>query len=195
MILSIHGKSPMSKASIILADYHRTRPIANELGTLASMKITKPAVVSESKLIGLWEDGGLALESEEELNVILDHMVHDGDGGRTTPMERIQAKSLESLGPEGSRIHAAMCKARLNLFLLTKCRPGLGWEVEDIWQQQKTLVVDEALSEMPEAKGFMQVREGQHQGYVPLADLEAMPKADKNYWPVREYVVWYANRM
>jgi len=113
--------------------------------------------VSESKLIGLWEDGGLALESEEELNVILDHMVHDGDGGRTTPMERIQAKSLESLGPEGSRIHAAMCKARLNLFLLTKCRPGLGWEVEDIWQEQKFLVVDEALSAMPEAKGFMAV--------------------------------------
>jgi len=42
---------------------------------------------------------------------------------------------------------------------------------------------------------MVQVREGQHQGYVPLADLEVMPKADKNHWPVREYVVWYANRM
>ena len=38
MILSIHGKSLVSKASLILADYHRTRPISNELGTLASEK-------------------------------------------------------------------------------------------------------------------------------------------------------------
>jgi hypothetical protein len=31
-------------------------------------------------------------------------------------------------------------------------------------------------------------------GHVPLCDLEVKPKADKNYWPVREYVVWFANR-
>ena len=31
-------------------------------------------------------------------------------------------------------------------------------------------------------------------GCIPLADLEVKPKADKNYWPVREYVVWFANR-
>jgi hypothetical protein len=42
---------------------------------------------------------------------------------------------------------------------------------------------------------LMHVMEGQHHGYVPLADLEVIPKADKSYWPVREYVVWYANRM
>ena len=31
-------------------------------------------------------------------------------------------------------------------------------------------------------------------GHLPLADLEVKPKTDKNYWPVREYVVWFANR-
>jgi hypothetical protein len=31
-------------------------------------------------------------------------------------------------------------------------------------------------------------------GEVPLCDLEVMPKTDGNYWPVREYVVWFANR-
>jgi Calcium binding len=31
-------------------------------------------------------------------------------------------------------------------------------------------------------------------GSVPLCDLEVKPKSDKNYWPVREYVVWFANR-
>ena len=30
-------------------------------------------------------------------------------------------------------------------------------------------------------------------GHLPLADLEVKPKTDKNYWPVREYVVWFAN--
>ena len=31
-------------------------------------------------------------------------------------------------------------------------------------------------------------------GYLPLQDLEVRPKDDPNYWPVREFVVWYANR-
>ena len=31
-------------------------------------------------------------------------------------------------------------------------------------------------------------------GAFPLQDLEVQPKTDPNYWPVREFVVWYANR-
>ncbi len=37
-------------------------------------------------------------------------------------------------------------------------------------------------------------REKGQTGYVPLADLEVKPKSDKNFWPAREYVVWFANR-
>jgi len=40
----------------------------------------------------------------------------------------------------------------------------------------------------------MKVREGIKKGRVPLADLEVTSKKDKNFWPVREYVVWFANR-
>ena len=31
-------------------------------------------------------------------------------------------------------------------------------------------------------------------GVLPLQDLEVRPKTDSNYWPVREFAVWYANR-
>lgn len=41
---------------------------------------------------------------------------------------------------------------------------------------------------------IVQAREGRRKGHVPLCDLEVTPKDDKNYWPVREYVVWFANR-
>lgn len=44
-------------------------------------------------------------------------------------------------------------------------------------------------------RGIMaEVREKNLTGSVPLSDLEAKPKTDKNYWPVREYAVWFANR-
>ncbi len=39
-----------------------------------------------------------------------------------------------------------------------------------------------------------QAREGRRKGYVPLCDVEVTSKKNKNYWPVREYVVWFANR-
>ncbi len=37
-------------------------------------------------------------------------------------------------------------------------------------------------------------KEGRRKGHAPLCDLEVTDKADSNYWPVREYVVWFANR-
>jgi len=40
----------------------------------------------------------------------------------------------------------------------------------------------------------IRVKEGSRKGWVPLADLEVISKEDPNYWPVREYVVWYANQ-
>ena len=31
-------------------------------------------------------------------------------------------------------------------------------------------------------------------GYVPLSDLQVTSKSNSNFWPVREYVVWFANQ-
>ncbi len=46
-----------------------------------------------------------------------------------------------------------------------------------------------------EMYGFIvQTKEGRRTGYAPLCDVEVVSKEDKNYWPVREYVVWFANR-
>jgi hypothetical protein len=38
------------------------------------------------------------------------------------------------------------------------------------------------------------VKQGNQKGWVPLADLEVASKSDPNYWAVREYAVWFANR-
>jgi hypothetical protein len=75
----------MSNTSPFLDDYRRVRPIQRQLGTLASKKIGKPAIESEAKMIGLWRQGSLVLEAEEELNTLFDHLVHDGNGGPSTP--------------------------------------------------------------------------------------------------------------
>ena len=41
---------------------------------------------------------------------------------------------------------------------------------------------------------ILKVREGRRIGYVPLCDVEVLNQEDPNFWPVREYVVWFANR-
>jgi len=38
------------------------------------------------------------------------------------------------------------------------------------------------------------VKEGKMTDCVPLCEIEVKPKADKNFWHVREYAVWFANR-
>ena len=41
---------------------------------------------------------------------------------------------------------------------------------------------------------ILKVSKGRKKGYVPLSDVEVTSKDDKNFWPVREYVVWFANQ-
>ena len=40
---------------------------------------------------------------------------------------------------------------------------------------------------------IIKVREGRKTGYIPLCDVEVVSRDDSNFWPVREYVVWFAN--
>lgn len=41
---------------------------------------------------------------------------------------------------------------------------------------------------------IVKVKEGRKKGYLMLCELEVASKEDRNFWPVREYVVWFANR-
>ena len=40
---------------------------------------------------------------------------------------------------------------------------------------------------------IVKVREMRKTGYVPLCDVEVTSRVNPNFWPVREYVVWFAN--
>ena len=40
---------------------------------------------------------------------------------------------------------------------------------------------------------LLKVREENNIGHVPLCDVEVTSKENINYWPVREFVVWFAN--
>lgn len=52
----------------------------------------------------------------------------------------------------------------------------------------------ELLGHIPRYGILIRVMEGKKIGSVPLADVKVTSKSDPNYWPVREYVVWMANR-
>jgi hypothetical protein len=47
--------------------------------------------------------------------------------------------------------------------------------------------------EDPNCGLLLMVTEGRRKGDVPLADVEVTPGEDANFWPVREYAVWFAN--
>jgi len=41
---------------------------------------------------------------------------------------------------------------------------------------------------------IIKVREGRKVGRIPLCDVEVTSRKDINFWPVREYAVWFANK-
>ena len=51
------------------------------------------------------------------------------------------------------------------------------------------------LDDEDEMRGVIaKVSKGRKRGFVLLAEVEVTSQADRNYWPVREYVVWFANQ-
>jgi hypothetical protein len=57
------------------------------------------------------------------------------------------------------------------------------------------MMIVEIRPESHPRRGVMaRVKEGKDTGLAPLADLEVESKTNPNYWPVREYTIWYANR-
>lgn len=77
----------MSDLDPRLLEYRRIRPIQIKLGSMAAQKLARTALAPEARLLGLWRQGVMSLESDEEFNVLVEHLVHDGHGGPTTPME------------------------------------------------------------------------------------------------------------
>jgi hypothetical protein len=41
---------------------------------------------------------------------------------------------------------------------------------------------------------ILKVKDGKRVGHIPLCDAEVTSKENENFLPVREYVVWFANR-
>ena len=41
---------------------------------------------------------------------------------------------------------------------------------------------------------IVKVKKKEKLSHMPLSDMEVTPKTDANFWPVREYVIWFANR-
>ncbi|AFY68325.1 hypothetical protein Pse7367_0004 [Thalassoporum mexicanum PCC 7367] len=59
--------------------------------------------------------------------------------------------------------------------------------------KMKAIAIDDEISD--DLYGIIiKAKEGRKTGYVPLADVEVTDKEDPNFWAVREYVVWFANR-
>lgn len=72
-----------------------------------------------------------------------------------------------------------------NPFLADKNEPF------SLWHVMKVLSIEDE----DESYGIIvRVKEGNKTGHVPLCDLEVTSRKNNNFWPVREYVVWFANR-
>ena len=82
------------------------------------------------------------------------------------------------------RVYVRLCKPTLRPFVQTYPFFGVGHSMKVL-----------SIKDEDETHGIIvKVREGRRIGYVPLCELEVTPRKNANYWPVREYVVWFANR-
>ena len=71
------------------------------------------------------------------------------------------------------------------------------WEDRD-WQERlfENLSFPIEVVRKTDAKSnpFLAGKDGQTIEHLPLVDLEVTSRNSKNFWPIRKYVVWFANK-
>jgi hypothetical protein len=126
--------------------YKRFRQIGMEMNRLLVRCLPKGAIQQGARQLGMWENGTVVFETEDEAGVLMDHCLHVLRENGRNAIERYLA---ESPLPEGSdeRIYLeAHAQSHYSMFSVARKIPGAGIEVYDLLAEEDGFLFDIAFS-------------------------------------------------
>jgi hypothetical protein len=132
----------MTDHAHVLAEYKRIRDVRFRLNNLLVGKIPKQNLQDCARELGLFHQGTLVFDSEQEMHVLMDYCLYrpDRDG------RNMVARYLETLQPPAGSDEMvalkAMTAAYYSIFQITEVERGVGVVVEDLLRDETGFIVD-----------------------------------------------------
>lgn len=135
----------------VLARYRHLREISMRHHSAALKFLSKDAVMSQARRLGLTQGKTLVLDSMDDLNLAFDLAIHTAPKDRSRAIDRYaRAAQLSSESDEG-RMLDAMRNARFSMISILRRHDVAGLIVEDLFRGVEVWLVDEGLeSSLPD---------------------------------------------
>lgn len=122
--------------------YRRLRRQAVEFNNPLVAAIDMKSMHHAAKELGILRRGILVFESEEEMNVLMDHALYHAPSGGASIVETYFRDHPPAPGSDAEALFRAKRGAKFTLSFVVKRFPGFGLEVRDLLTDQPFLVAD-----------------------------------------------------
>jgi hypothetical protein len=137
----------MNDSPAVDLDHHRRlRAILREHQNGAAGTCSAAAFRRAAKEFGLLEGNQLGLESDEELIILVDHVIYDRPDRGKTAVRRYLSKLPKADDPDERAVRDAMAGHRYSVFRVEAVHAGTGLALCDLVRGDRLFVVDEAMS-------------------------------------------------
>ncbi len=131
----------------VTAKYGRHREIQRALNRRLTTMVPRAAIEDCARSLGLWEEGTLAFEEEDDVAVLMDFAIYDYRiRGGTNAVERLVKQAEWAPGSEEQRILDAMLRARFTVLRVLSLVPDVGVQMQDLLYEREFLLADVGLS-------------------------------------------------
>lgn len=129
--------------------YRRLRRQAVEFNNPLVVAIDKKSLHHAAEELGILRRGILVFESEEEMNVLMDHALYYAPPGGASIVETYFRDHPPAPGSDQAVLSSAKRGAKFTLSFVVERLPGFGLEVRDLLTDQSFLAADINLSNSP----------------------------------------------
>lgn len=131
----------------ILARYRHLRAISRQHHSAVLEFLATATILDHARRLGLADGKVLVAESEDELTLVFDLVIHSPTGSRSRAIDRYRRAAR--LAPEGdaAKVLKAMCRADFSLWQIERRHEIAGLVVFDVVRERRAWLVDEGLEQ------------------------------------------------
>lgn len=140
----------LSRAEL-LTRYRRFREIGKQYHSAMLKFLTKDAVISQARRLGLAQGKTLVLDSIDDLNLVFDLLIYTAPKDRSRAIDRYARAAQLAPGADEALVLEAMRHARFSIVACARRHPVAGLIVKDLFRGIECWLVDEGLeSSLPD---------------------------------------------
>jgi len=155
--VALREDNPVAKPAVllsrteVLARYRHLREISKRHHSAALEFLSKDAVMSQARRLGLTQGKTLVLDSMDDLNLAFDLAIHTAPKDRSRAIDRYARMAQLSPESDEGRVLDAMRNARFSIIGILRRHDVAGLIVEDLFRGVEVWLVDEGLeSSLPD---------------------------------------------